>query len=137
MLLFYNIFLQVSSGYGFGQPVLALQLDDAVRAVEWEMIGQTFAVVGMATAKVSLGLFLLRIVVEQWQKVALWVASVAILAISLVVGVLFWTQCLPPRALYDPRVKGKCLFGIAPFSLLLGGKFVTYLTDMKDADKSQ
>lgn len=123
MLLFYNIFLQVSAGYGFGQPVLALELDDAVRAVEWEMIGQTFTVIGMATAKVSLGLFLLRIVVERWQKIVLWVASLGTLVVSVIVGVLFWTQCLPPRALYDPRVKGTCSFGIAPFSLLLGGRF--------------
>ncbi|KAK3357828.1 hypothetical protein B0T25DRAFT_630790 [Lasiosphaeria hispida] len=120
MLLFYAVFLQVSSHYGFGQPIAALDLDSAVRAVEWEMIGQTFAVVGMATAKVSLGLFLLRIVVKPWHRVVLWIASVLILAVSLVVGVLFWTQCLPPRSLYDPRVKGTCGFGIAPFSLLLG-----------------
>jgi len=121
MLFFYSIFLQISSGFGFGQPVLALRLDDAVHAVEWEMIGQTFAVVGMATAKVSLGLFLLRIVVEAWQKIALWVASVLTLAVSLVVAVLFWTQCRPIRSLYDPRVEGTCFFGIAPFSLMLGG----------------
>lgn len=122
MLLFYTIFLQVSARYGFGQPVLALELDDAVHAVEWEMIGQTFAVIGMATAKVSLGLFLLRIVVKAWHKVVLWVASIAILLVSVVVAILFWTQCLPPRSLYDPRVKGTCNFGIAPFSMLLGGE---------------
>jgi len=122
MLLFYTIFLQVSASYGFGQPVLSLELDDAVHAVEWEMIGQTFAVLGMATAKVSLGLFLLRIVVKVWHKIVLWVASVAILLVSIVVAILFWTQCLPPRSLYDPRVKGTCSFGIAPYSLLLGGQ---------------
>src|SRR4051812_48587288 len=110
MLLFYNIFMQVSSGYGFGQPVMALELDDAVTAVEYEMVGQTFAVIGMATAKVSLGLFLLRIVVEKGQKVVLWVASMATLAVSCVVAVLFWTQCIPIRSLYDPRVKGTCSF---------------------------
>lgn len=120
MLLFYTIFLQVSSEYGFGQPIAALDLDNAVKAVEWEMIGQTFAVIGMATAKVSLGLFLLRIVIKTWHRVALWIASIGLLVVSVVVAVLFWTQCLPPRALYDPRVQGKCSFGIAPFSLLLG-----------------
>lgn len=121
MLLLYTVFLQISSEYGFGQPVASLQLDDAVRAVEYEMIGQTFAVYGMATAKVSLGLFLLRIVVERWHKIALWVVTVLTLAVSMVVSVLFWTQCIPIRSLYDPRVSGKCTFGIAPFSVLLGG----------------
>ncbi|KAK5659586.1 hypothetical protein OQA88_788 [Cercophora sp. LCS_1] len=113
-------YLQVSSQYGFGQPVAALQLDDAVMAVEYEMIGQTFAVIGMATAKVSLGLFLLRIVVKTWHMVLLWAVSIITLLVSMVVAVLFWTQCLPPRALYDPRVQGTCNFGIAPFSMLLG-----------------
>ncbi|KAK1756493.1 hypothetical protein QBC47DRAFT_401396 [Echria macrotheca] len=119
-LLFYTLFLQVSSHYGFGQPVASLDLNNAVQAVQWEMIGQTFAVIGMATAKVSLGLFLLRIVIRPWQTVALWTASVGILLVSVVVAILFWTQCIPSQSIYDPRVEGVCHFQIAPFSLLLG-----------------
>ncbi|KAK3681766.1 hypothetical protein B0T22DRAFT_523080 [Podospora appendiculata] len=119
-LLLYTVFLQLSANYGFGQAITALELDDAVQAVQWEMVGQTFAVIGMATAKVSLGLFLLRIVIERWQRVAIHVASSSLLAVSVMTAIIFWIQCLPPQSIFDPRVKGKCIVQVEPFSLLLG-----------------
>jgi hypothetical protein len=75
----------------------------------------------MATAKVSLGLFLLRIVVVQWQRVAIWVASLSLLAVSVMTAIIFWIQCIPAQAIFDPRVKGRCIVQITPFAILLGG----------------
>ncbi|KAK3331622.1 hypothetical protein B0T19DRAFT_380110 [Cercophora scortea] len=119
-LLLYTVFLQLSANYGFGQPITALELEDAVQAVQWEMVGQTFAVIGMATAKVSMGLFLLRIVIERWQRIAIHIASSSLLAVSVMTAVVFWIQCLPPRSIFDPRVKGSCIIQVEGFSLLLG-----------------
>ena len=112
----------MSAVYGFGQAITNLSLDDAVLAVKWEMVGQTFAVIGMATAKVSLGLFLLRIVLETWHKVALWVASLSLLLVSIMTAIIFWIQCLPSQSIFDPRVKGVCIIEVTPFSILLGCK---------------
>ncbi|GMF74839.1 unnamed protein product [Aspergillus oryzae] len=47
-------------------------MDEAVQAVYMEMVGQTFAVLGMAIAKLSLGIFLLRIVVCPWSFQTTW-----------------------------------------------------------------
>lgn len=104
--------------------------------------GQTFAVIGntpsallvvnvkanlpgMSTAKVSLGLFLLRIVVEQWHRVAIWIASLSLFAVSVMTAVLLWTQCIPAQAIFDIRVDGRCIFKITPFSIVLGCKRFT------------
>ncbi|KAK3323011.1 hypothetical protein B0H66DRAFT_602422 [Apodospora peruviana] len=87
------------------------------------MGGQTpmmVAVIGMATAKVSLGLFLLRIVLETWHKIAQWLASLSLLVISVLTAVIFWVQCLPPQFIFDPRVEGRCIIHVTPFSILLG-----------------
>ncbi|KAK3934266.1 hypothetical protein QBC46DRAFT_83709 [Diplogelasinospora grovesii] len=119
-LLFYTLFMQVSSGYGFGQAITDLTLDDAVNAVKWEMVGQTFAVLGMAIAKLSLGLFLLRIVVETWHRVAIWIASASLLLVSVMTAIVFWIQCLPSQSIFDPRVPGHCIIEVEPFSILLG-----------------
>jgi hypothetical protein len=40
--------MTISGIYGFGQPITSLEMDLAVKAVYYEMIGQTFAVLGMA-----------------------------------------------------------------------------------------
>ncbi|KAM7219069.1 hypothetical protein V8F06_005507 [Rhypophila decipiens] len=120
LLLLYTLFLLLSATYGFGQPITDLPLEDAVLAVKWEMVGQTFAVIGMATAKVSLGLFLLRIVFETWHKVVLVLASLSLLAVSILTAVIFWIQCIPPQSIFDPRVEGTCIIMVTPFSILLG-----------------
>lgn len=127
-LLFYTIFINVAAASGFGQPVAGLALDDAVRAVKWEMVGQSFAVLGMAVAKVSLGAFLLRLVVARWHRAAVWAAMASLLAVSLLTLVVFWIQCLPPAAIFDPRVGGRCIVPVAPFAVLLGGTLTLSLS---------
>ncbi|KUI60570.1 hypothetical protein VP1G_07795 [Cytospora mali] len=119
-LLLYVVFLQISAEYGFGQDIITLSPDDAACAVMWEMIGQTFAVLGMALAKWSLGLFLLRIVVQRWHRVAIWSIMVSLLIVSLLTAVMFWVQCLPSASIFDQRVQGRCFFKITQVSILLG-----------------
>lgn len=123
-LFLYTVFVQVAAEYGFGQDIAVLTADDAAKAIKWEMVGQTFAVLGMAIAKWSMGLFLLRIVMQRWHRVAIWSTMVSLLLVSLFTAVMFWIQCLPPAAIYDKRVKGKCIVRITPISILLGGKFL-------------
>ncbi|EAQ87745.1 hypothetical protein CHGG_04364 [Chaetomium globosum CBS 148.51] len=61
LLVCYTAATTVSAHYGFGQRVADIgDLDDLANTILFEAIGQTFAVVGMAVAKWSLGLFLLR-----------------------------------------------------------------------------
>lgn len=106
--------------HGFGQPITALSMDSAVQAIYTEMIGQTFAVLGMAIAKLSLGFFLLRIVIEKWHRVSIWISMVSLSLVSLVTAVIFWTQRLPSNSIYDPRVPGRTVVSVTPFSVLLG-----------------
>ena len=74
----------------------------------------------MATAKVSLGLFLLRIVVVRWHKVLIWTTVMSLLVVSIMTAIIFWVQCIPIDHLFDPRVGGRCIIRIQPFSVLLG-----------------
>ncbi|KAL1969383.1 hypothetical protein VTN77DRAFT_9576 [Rasamsonia byssochlamydoides] len=120
LLLLYTIFITIAAVHGFGRHIDELSIDDAVAAVYYEMVSQTFAVIGMAVAKISLGLFLLRIVVDFWQKVVLWFAIVSIAIISLSTDIIFWLQCIPSAAIYDPRVKGVCHLKVEGVAIALG-----------------
>ncbi|GFF23654.1 hypothetical protein IFM61606_08897 [Aspergillus udagawae] len=119
-LLLYTVFLTISNQHGFGHPIKTLSLDEAVQAIYLEMIGQTFAVLGMAIAKLSVGIFLLRLVVKTWHRVSIWVSMVSLSIVSVLTAIMFWTQRLPSKSIYDPRVPGRTVVNIVPFSVLLG-----------------
>lgn len=119
-LLLYTIFMTISGIYGFGQSITSLEMDMAVKAVYNEMIAQTFAVLGMAIAKLSLGIFLLRIVVKQWHRISIWISMVSLAIVSVMTAILFWIQKLPSESIYDPRVPGRLVVRVTPFSILLG-----------------
>ncbi|RLL97500.1 hypothetical protein CFD26_105870 [Aspergillus turcosus] len=119
-LMLYTVFLTISERHGFGKPITTLSMDEAVHAVYMEMVGQTFAVLGMAIAKLSLGIFLLRIVVKTWHRVSIWVSMISLSIVSVMTAVVFWTQRLPSKSIYDPRVPGRTVVNVVPFSVLLG-----------------
>ncbi|KPM40835.1 hypothetical protein AK830_g5711 [Neonectria ditissima] len=122
LILLYTVFVHIAATHGFGQPIFDLKTEDSARAVYYEMIGQTFAVIGMAVAKTSLGLFLLRIVVQLWHKIVIWIAMVSLMIVSIITAVIFWTQCVPAKKIYDPlrTPEGACTIGVTPFAVLLG-----------------
>lgn len=75
-------------------------------------------------AKLSMGLFLLRVVQVRWHKLALWGAVVITTTTSVVLAVMLWTQTTPTRLSWDPlRTVGKWNFQIQPLSVGLGGMF--------------
>ncbi|KAK4182909.1 hypothetical protein QBC35DRAFT_395007, partial [Podospora australis] len=107
LLLCYTIMTTIAAQNGFGQNMLDIaDVEDLVKAILFEAIGQTFAVVGMAVAKWSLGLFLLRLVTQTWHKVVIWITMGSLMAASISVCFVFWLQCSPPAYLYDRRIPG-------------------------------
>ncbi|KAI5465272.1 hypothetical protein BGZ63DRAFT_410941 [Mariannaea sp. PMI_226] len=121
LLLFYTIFTTVSSTFGFGQHMADIKdLDDLSNAVLFEAIGQTFAVIGMAVAKWSLGLFLLRLVESKWHVIVIWISMVCLMGASISTCFVFWLQCTPPKYLWDRRIPGGyCHVNSTPVSFLL------------------
>ncbi|KXX75860.1 hypothetical protein MMYC01_207351 [Madurella mycetomatis] len=121
LLLCYTIFTTISAHYGFGQNMADITvIDDLVSAILFEAIGQTFAVVGMAVAKWSLGLFLLRLVTQAWHKVAIWIVMSSLMGASISVCFVFWLQCTPPAYLFDRRIPGGyCHIDTTPVSITL------------------
>ncbi|KAJ5112137.1 hypothetical protein N7532_000182 [Penicillium argentinense] len=119
-LLLYTIFMTISGVHGFGQPITSLDPDSAVNAVYMEMVGQTFAILGMAIAKLSLGIFLLRIVVKQWHRISIWISMVSLSIVSVMTAIIFWIQRLPSESIYDPRVPGRTIVSVTPVAVLLG-----------------
>ncbi|KAK1996459.1 hypothetical protein LX36DRAFT_722980 [Colletotrichum falcatum] len=121
LLCFYTVFITVSALYGFGQNMNDIQdPNHQAMALLFEAIGQTFAVIGMAVAKWSLGLFLLRLVQTLPYKCIIWISMSCLLVASLSTCFVFWFQCSPPRYLWDRTTPGGyCPINSTPVSMVL------------------
>ncbi|KAI1497960.1 hypothetical protein F5X99DRAFT_395229 [Biscogniauxia marginata] len=119
--LLFTIFIQISVQYGLGRSFWELSVDDSSNAIFWTYVANSFAIIGNAMAKLSMGLFLLRVVQIRWHKVALWGAVIVTAATSTALTIMLWNQTTPIKASWDPlRTKGKWNISIQPMSVGLG-----------------
>jgi hypothetical protein len=121
LLVLYTVFVTVSATHGFGQNMWDIpDPQDIVDAILFEAIGQVCLVVGMALAKWSLGLFLLRIVTVSWHRILIWSFMILLMVGSLSVCFVFMLQCTPPAYLWDRRIPGGyCHLDASPVSLAM------------------
>ncbi|RKL38046.1 hypothetical protein BFJ72_g7508 [Fusarium proliferatum] len=126
-LLLDTVFTTVAVDYGVGQDmddVIQNNPSDLAPALIFEAVSQSFAIVGMSLAKWSLGLFLLRLVKQQWHKVAIWISMASLMCASITVCFVYWLQCTPPNYLWDRTIPGgRCTVDTAPASMLLCSEF--------------
>ncbi|CAJ2504665.1 Uu.00g120590.m01.CDS01 [Anthostomella pinea] len=120
-LLLFTIFIQVAVHYGLGRSFYELSIDDSSDAIFWTYVANSFAIIGNAMAKLSMGLFLLRVVQARWHKIALWGAVVVTSATSIALTIMLWNQSTPVKASWDPlRTPGTWDIQIQPMSVGLG-----------------
>jgi hypothetical protein len=123
-LLAFTVFIQVSVHNGLGRSLWALPLNKSSDAIFWTYVANTFAITGNAFAKLSMGLFLLRVVQLRWHRIALWVLVGVTCSTSAALTIMLWNQTTPVKASWDPlRTPGKWNIRIQPMSVGLGGKY--------------
>lgn len=81
-------------------------VDNVTQAAFYGIMSQILAAVGVAVAKWSLGLFLLRIVEQKIYKVAIWTVLGFLTGASMSWIIIFWLQCTPYAYLYDRTIEG-------------------------------
>ncbi|KAK8036246.1 hypothetical protein PG993_008860 [Apiospora rasikravindrae] len=120
-LLCFTVFIQVAVHHGLGKSFWGLSIAESSDAIFWTYVANSFAITGNAMAKLSMGLFLLRVVQARWQRVVLWAAIVVTSGTSIALVVMLWNQTTPVRASWDPlRTPGKWNIEIQPMSVMLG-----------------
>jgi len=140
-LLLFTASIQVSVHYGLGQSFWTLHLDNSSNAILWTYVANSFAIVGNALAKLSMGLFLLRVVQLRWHTVSLWGLIIITCGTSIALTVMLWNQTTPRKASWDPlRTPGTWNISIQPLSVGLGGKssgFFRYRTECGSVSNSR
>ncbi|KAI5927226.1 hypothetical protein F4810DRAFT_649833 [Camillea tinctor] len=109
LLLLFTAFCSESTAYGLGRKMAEINdLDSYVTAAKYEVIGQSFAILVVGISKTAVACFLLRIMIERWHKVVLWLCIISINGISLFCTVAIFIQCIPLERVWNPTADGYC-----------------------------
>ncbi|EPE02434.1 hypothetical protein F503_00702 [Ophiostoma piceae UAMH 11346] len=122
--LFFIVFtvtIQVAVHYGLGRSFWSLTLASSSNAIFWTYVANSFAITGNAMAKLTMALFLLRVVQLRWHKIALWFLVIVTTTTSAALTVMLWNQSTPSKHSWDPfRTPGTWNLKIQPTSVVLG-----------------
>lgn len=94
LLVAYSSIMQVAAEHGYGQDDLSP--DAKTTANYWRTIGQSFSLVATGASKVSVGLFLLRLTVVRWQRIAVYTLVVFMMTTATREYSSFLSRSLPP-----------------------------------------
>ncbi|TQV99015.1 integral membrane protein [Cordyceps javanica] len=87
--------------------------DNVATVLFLNWLSQVFGILGVAAGKISVAALLLaiiRLTELRWQRVFLWVVPVTLASlVAIACSTLTFAQCAPAKALWDQRVKGKCI----------------------------
>lgn len=100
----------VAVSHGFGQHVDNLTVEQRSQAMMWSIIGYTPGLLSLSLPKPAVVALLTKALNPSvWHKRILW--SIAILCVTNLVPyiTLYYAQCRPVQAVWDPSVSGTCL----------------------------
>ena len=114
-----------------GSHATDLGLVQTVKAVKWEIAGQTFNIVAIATSKNSVAVFLIRIVTRRLHIWLLWFSIFTTTFVCASCIILMYTQCTPLESIFNPTIPHTCYINFTANAIFSGSKFVIPLSRSK------
>ena len=106
----FSIWVTFYISFGGGRHVYYLTPTQVVPAAKASWIILSLAIVAIVTGKASVALLILRLMgpgIGKWRKRFLYTVSIAGFLFGGIAIAIIWSQCQPPRALWDPPA-GRC-----------------------------
>ncbi|KAK3693205.1 hypothetical protein B0T22DRAFT_361933, partial [Podospora appendiculata] len=100
----------ISTRYGMGTHIWEI-VDFAALAVanKYLFVGEFFGIIGIAFAKTSFCLTLLRLAVKPWHRILIWSCAVTINLFMWPCAITFFVGCVPLAKKFDDSVPGTCV----------------------------
>ncbi|KAL8779774.1 MAG: hypothetical protein Q9203_001194 [Teloschistes exilis] len=95
---------------GGGRHIVCLPPGQIYPVLKWSTIAQVCNVIGIGFVKISVCLYVLRIIDRTRRRLAqfLWLLIAVVAASHSAQVLIFLLQCRPIQAMWDPTVKGTC-----------------------------
>jgi hypothetical protein len=92
---------------GEGRHVWYLTPEQISITHKWSLVGQAPVVLSYATSKTSVAILILRFLgrVSFWRRIFLIFVTVIVVIVGILSAVLFFAECTPTRALWEPELK--------------------------------
>nr|RBR01100.1 hypothetical protein FVER53263_10593 [Fusarium verticillioides] len=100
----FTVFTTVAAVHGMGQHFEDLEVPQFAHAMLYILIGQVFVSFATGMGKVSVAMFLLRIVMKPWHRWVLWFYDVSMMIMSIFLGVTVFAQCTPAESIWNPEL---------------------------------
>lgn len=134
--IIYSAFVAAGTKYGVGRRFNDIGNPDAYfKAVELEVYSQVAGILLIGVGKCAVGIFLLRIVRNRFQKSFIWAFLAGTVGITLFASVVVVVQCYPVESTWDKRVPGTCWIDFSKVGLTVGCKYMPsslYFMDAND-----
>ncbi len=103
------ITLQVHDGYG--RHVYYLSDHQILESTKWTTISQVQNAIGIYFVKVSVCLFILRMIAGTHEAMRRVLLGTIVLLTLLMLGIVFVIcfQCIPLEAIWNPAISGRCI----------------------------
>ncbi|KAL4780574.1 hypothetical protein BJX76DRAFT_364175 [Aspergillus varians] len=103
---------QVAVSYGLGIHTDDIaSVDDRVNAAKYTVIAPNFSVVSTTTGKISVAIFLLRLIgqsAKTWQRWFLYILTMVSIAWNVFAIIVIIGFCRPPEKIWLPETPGSC-----------------------------
>lgn len=106
-----------------GRHMEELKPSEVVDTLRLTTIAQSFGILSAGLIKITLGAFLLRIIIKPWQRIAVWLPMVIVMFMSSLCVICLWLQKTPVESVYNPYItKFKTNLDQTKLSLVVSGK---------------
>lgn len=118
-----SIVFQVSCNWGFDSPAWSYDIPNFSQIMIGVVAAQTLVLVALTLAKVSVGLFILNLVLERWQRIFMWVLMATLVGLGITAVGVSWLACTPVQALWDTEYfYTRTCIDAFPVAILHGGE---------------
>ncbi|KAL6714380.1 hypothetical protein ACLMJK_007803 [Lecanora helva] len=116
---------------GLGRHIDTLTAGQRSGFQKWTLIAEIQVIIGTCVTKISVSLFILRLINRTRKKTTYLIyalmATVIVTTVALVIT--FLLECRPLNAVYNPRVHGKCYSKHVVYGVAYGQGAVSIITD--------
>lgn len=100
----------LSTQYGLGKHIFEITNFKALAKANMLLfVGEFFGIIGISIAKTAFCVTLLRLAVERWHKMLIWVCIISVNGFMWPCAITFFVGCTPLAKKWDDSIPGHCV----------------------------